>query len=107
MKLSGGERQRIAIARAVLKRPRMYVFDEATSMLDSQTEASIRLNLLEISRGCTTITIAHRLSTVQDADEIVVLEDGRVSERGRHGTLRCAGGPYARLWTLQARPPTA
>ena len=103
MKLSGGERQRIAIARAVLKHPRMYVFDEATSMLDSQTEASIRQNLQEISKDCTTITIAHRLSTVQDADEIVVLDRGHVCERGRHSALLAGEGTYARLWALQMR----
>ncbi len=103
LKLSGGERQRIAIARAVLKNPRIYVFDEATSMLDSVTEADILKNLQEISKGVTTITIAHRLSTIQDADEIVVLGGGKVAERGEHATLLASGCEYAALWREQHR----
>ena len=99
--LSGGERQRIAIARAVLKNPQVYVFDEATSMLDSLTERAILRNLQEISAGRTTITIAHRLSTIQHADEIVVLDGGKVAERGDHGTLLASGGPYAAMWRAQ------
>lgn len=102
LKVSGGERQRIAIARAVIKRPRLYVFDEATSSLDSQTEAGILLNLREISAGCTTITIAHRLSTVFHADEIAVLDNGQVAERGTHATLLQRDGIYARLWQAQS-----
>ena len=101
LKLSGGERQRIAIARAVLKRPRLYIFDEATSMLDSQTEAIILRNLREVTAGCTTVTIAHRLSTIRSADEIVVLEHGRVVERGAHNQLLVKCGAYARLWHTQ------
>ena len=101
LKLSGGERQRVAIARAVLKRPRLYVFDEATSMLDSQTEAAILRDLLTVSAGCTTITIAHRLSMVMHADDIAVLDQGRVAERGRHAVLLAQGGLYARLWHRQ------
>lgn len=101
LKLSGGERQRIAIARAVLKNPRLYIFDEATSMLDGVTEGRILTNLQEISEGVTTITIAHRLSTVRDADEIVVLSGGRVSERGDHATLLANGRGYAALWRAQ------
>jgi ABC-type transport system involved in Fe-S cluster assembly fused permease/ATPase subunit len=101
LKLSGGERQRVAIARALLKRPRIFVFDEATSMLDSQTEAAILRDLQTVSDGCTTITIAHRLSTVLHADDIVVLDKGQVRERGRHAALIAQGGLYARLWHRQ------
>ena len=104
LKLSGGERQRIAIARAVLKNPRIYVFDEATSMLDSVTETHILRNLQEISEGVTTITVAHRLSTVQGADEIVVLSGGKVAERGDHATLLAGGLEYAALWREQQGP---
>jgi len=101
LKLSGGERQRVAIARAVLKRPRIYVFDEATSMLDSQTEAVILQDLKQVCQERTTLIVAHRLSTVQHADEIVVLDKGRVAERGSHAALCAAGGSYARLWHAQ------
>jgi len=101
LKVSGGERQRIAIARAVLKRPRIYVFDEATSMLDSTTEHAILQNLRAVSQGCTTITIAHRLSTLRHADEIVVLDHGQVVEQGDHATLLARAGAYARLWQAQ------
>lgn len=103
LKLSGGERQRIAIARAVLKNPRIYIFDEATSMLDSVTEAHILRNLQEISKGVTTVTVAHRLSTIQDADEIVVLGGGKVAEHGDHATLLASGREYAALWREQRR----
>lgn len=102
VKLSGGERQRVSIARAVLKRPRIYVFDEATSSLDSQTEREILVNLREISRASTTLVIAHRLSTVAHADEIVVLDDGRIIERGTHEQL-LRGGRYAALWEAQQK----
>jgi ABC-type multidrug transport system fused ATPase/permease subunit len=102
LKLSGGERQRIAIARAVLKQPRIYVFDEATSMLDSITENAILGNLQALSAGCTTITIAHRLSTARHADEIIVLDSGKVAERGDHATLLARGQAYTRLWNAQA-----
>ena len=101
LKVSGGERQRIAIARAVLKRPRIYVFDEATSMLDSRTEHALLQNLRAVSQGCTTITIAHRLSTLRHADEIVVLDHGQVVEQGDHVTLLAQQGAYARLWQAQ------
>lgn len=101
LKLSGGERQRLAIARAVLRHPPILVFDEATSMLDSKTEAALLASLKPASSGCTTITIAHRLSTVQHSDEIVVLSEGKITERGRHTELLDRGGEYARLWHLQ------
>lgn len=101
LRLSGGERQRIAIARAVLKNPRVYVFDEATSMLGSLTERAIVRNLRAISTGRTTITIAHRLATVRHADEIVVLDGGQVAERGDHAALLACGGVYAAMWRAQ------
>lgn len=101
LKLSGGERQRVAIARAALKRPRIFVFDEATSSLDSKTEREILRNLHEVSRWSTTLVIAHRLSTVVHADEIVVLHEGQVQERGSHAELLSRGVHYAALWQAQ------
>jgi ATP-binding cassette subfamily B protein len=101
VKLSGGERQRISIARAALKNPRIYVYDEATSSLDSRTEQEILANLREISKASTTVVIAHRLSTVVHADEIVVLESGSIVERGTHASLLLAEGRYAALWRAQ------
>ena len=101
LKLSGGEKQRVAIARAILKRPAILVFDEATSALDSRSEKLIQAELALISRERTTLTIAHRLSTIVDADEIVVLDAGRIVERGTHMSLLAAGGAYARMWRLQ------
>ena len=101
LRLSGGERQRIAIARAVIRQPLIYVFDEATSMLDSLTETAILRNLQAASAGCTTITIAHRLSTVQSADEIVVLDEGKVVEQGCHDAMMARDGTYARMWRTQ------
>jgi len=101
LKLSGGEKQRVAIARAVLKKPRIYLFDEATSSLDSRTEQEIHQNLRAVSRGTTTLIIAHRLSTVVDADEILFIEDGRVVERGSHGALLALDGHYASMWWRQ------
>lgn len=100
--LSGGERQRLALARAVLREPRLYVLDEPTSMLDARTEAAVLGTLRELTAGCTTLVIAHRLSTVMHADDIVVLEDGRVRERGSHAQLLAMGGLYAQLWRQQA-----
>ena len=101
LKLSGGEKQRVAIARTVLKNPRLLVFDEATSALDSRTESEIQGNLEALSRGRTTLVIAHRLSTVTGADEILVLEEGRIVERGRHSRLLEQRGRYAEMWRRQ------
>ena len=101
LKLSGGEKQRVAIARTILKRPLVLLFDEATSALDTRTEQEIQANLGEVSRDRTTLIIAHRLSTVVDADEILVMEAGRIVERGRHGELLAKGGIYAKMWARQ------
>ena len=101
LKLSGGEKQRVSIARAVLKRPQIFIFDEATSSLDAKTELAILDNLIEVSRGMTTLIVSHRLSTVVHADEILVLEHGRIIERGRHETLLGKNGAYAALWNTQ------
>ncbi|MGE5128658.1 MAG: ABCB family ABC transporter ATP-binding protein/permease [Sphingomonadaceae bacterium] len=101
LKLSGGEKQRVAIARALLKNPRILIFDEATSALDSKAEKAIQAELERISQGRTTLVIAHRLSTVMDADQILVLARGRVSERGTHRELLAVRGEYARMWALQ------
>ncbi len=101
LKLSGGEKQRVAIARTILKNPRILLFDEATSALDTRTEQEIQRSLEEVSRGRTTVVIAHRLSTVINADEIVVLDHGRVVERGRHGELLARDGLYADMWRRQ------
>ena len=101
LKLSGGEKQRVAIARAILKNPPILLFDEATSALDTATEKEIQANLREVSQGRTTVIIAHRLSTVIDADEILVLDDGQVVQRGRHWELLALGGPYAEMWAKQ------
>jgi len=101
LKLSGGEKQRVAIARTILKDPPILVLDEATSSLDTRTEKEIQASLDEVARGRTTLVIAHRLSTVVDADEIVVLDGGRVVERGRHDELLARGGVYAEMWRRQ------
>ncbi|CAI1850772.1 Putative multidrug export ATP-binding/permease protein SAV1866 [Serratia quinivorans] len=101
LKLSGGEKQRVAIARTILKNPAILVFDEATSALDTQTEREIQSHLREVSRDHTTLVIAHRLSTVVDADEIIVLEAGEIVERGRHEALLAANGRYAAMWQNQ------
>ncbi len=107
LKLSGGEKQRVAIARVLLKDPDILVFDEATSSLDSQSEKNILGALARISRNKTTLVIAHRLSTVIDADRIIVLEQGRVREQGNHDSLVDADGLYARLWRLQLKKSQA
>ena len=103
LKLSGGERQRVGIARALLAQPRVLILDEATSALDSRTEAAIQATLRKARAGRTTLVVAHRLSTVADADEIIVLRRGKVVERGRHQALLEAGGEYAALWRRQTR----
>lgn len=101
LKLSGGEKQRVAIARAILKDPKILIFDEATSALDSQTEKLIQASLHEVSQNRTTLVIAHRLSTIVGADEILVLKDGKIIERGRHPELLSQGGEYAQMWKKQ------
>ncbi len=105
LKLSGGERQRVAIARTILKRPRLFLFDEATSALDTRTEKGIQESLRAISEGVTTLIIAHRLSTIVDADQIIVLEHGSVAEQGRHSELLARGGIYAAMWARQLEAP--
>jgi ABC-type transport system involved in Fe-S cluster assembly fused permease/ATPase subunit len=101
LKLSGGEKQRVAIARTILKAPPILILDEATSALDTRTEQEIQAALDLVSRGRTTIVIAHRLSTVIAADEIIVLDGGRIAERGRHAELLAKGGLYAQMWDRQ------
>ncbi len=101
LKLSGGEKQRIAIARAILKRPRILVFDEATSSLDTQTEQAILETMQEVAENYTTLVIAHRLSTVVDADQILVMDGGRIIEQGNHRQLLAQGGVYRDMWLLQ------
>ncbi len=107
LKLSGGEKQRVAIARTILKNPRVLVLDEATSALDTHTEQEIQSALRTVAADRTTLVIAHRLSTVVDADEILVLVDGMVAERGTHRDLLADGGTYARMWAAQSEEETA
>jgi ATP-binding cassette subfamily B protein len=102
LKLSGGEKQRVAIARTILKNPRILLLDEATSALDTRTEQEISAALRAVAANRTTLVIAHRLSTVIDADEIIVLDEGRVVERGPHEALLAEGGLYAEMWRRQA-----
>jgi ATP-binding cassette subfamily B protein len=102
LKLSGGEKQRVGIARTLLKNPPILLLDEATSALDSETEREIQDELRAMGKGRTVITIAHRLSTIVDADRIVVLEDGLITEEGRHEVLLAKGGRYASMWQRQA-----
>jgi ATP-binding cassette subfamily B protein len=101
LKLSGGEKQRVAIARTILKAPPILVLDEATSALDSHTEQEIQDELEKVSRGRTSLVIAHRLSTIVGADEIIVLDQGRIAERGTHSQLLAANGLYASMWNRQ------
>ncbi len=103
LKLSGGEKQRVAIARALLKNPPVLIFDEATSALDSKTEQAIQSQLEQVARGHTTLIIAHRLSTIMDADQILVMDGGRIVERGAHAELLALDGAYAQMWALQAQ----
>jgi ATP-binding cassette subfamily B protein len=107
LKLSGGEKQRVAIARTILRNPRILILDEATSALDTRTEQEIASALRVAARDRTTLTIAHRLSTVVDADQIIVLVDGRVAERGTHSELLARRGVYAEMWALQAEQEPA
>ena len=102
LKLSGGEKQRVAIARAILKKPSIFLFDEATSALDSQTEKEIQTALNAVSQSRTTLIIAHRLSTIVDSDEILVMKDGQIAERGTHPQLLSKEGLYAAMWARQA-----
>jgi ATP-binding cassette subfamily B protein len=101
LKLSGGEKQRVAIARTILKNPPILLLDEATSALDTHTEREIQSALREVSRNRTTLVIAHRLSTVIDADQILVLDQGCIVERGRHEELLALNGAYAAMWNRQ------
>ena len=101
LKLSGGEKQRVAIARVILKNPKILVFDEATSSLDSKSEQVILQSLKEIAESHTTLVIAHRLSTIIDADNIIVLDKGKIIEQGNHQELLDVDGLYAYLWALQ------
>jgi ABC-type transport system involved in Fe-S cluster assembly fused permease/ATPase subunit len=101
LKLSGGEKQRVAIARTLLKNPAIMIFDEATSALDSATEKAIQAELREIAKDRTTLVIAHRLSTIIDADQILVLDAGRIIERGTFRELLDANGKFAEMWRLQ------
>ncbi|MEI7538847.1 MAG: ATP-binding cassette domain-containing protein, partial [Comamonadaceae bacterium] len=101
LKLSGGEKQRVAIARTLLKNPPVLIFDEATSALDSANERAIQAELQSVAQNKTTLVIAHRLSTVVDAHEILVMDAGRIIERGSHAELLVAAGRYAEMWALQ------
>ena len=103
MKLSGGQRQRVAIARAILADPRLLILDEATSSLDSESEALIQDGLWALRRGRTTFVIAHRLSTIQSADQILVIEGGEIVERGTHDELIAVDGRYKQLYDKQYR----
>jgi ATP-binding cassette subfamily B protein len=101
-KLSGGQRQRVSIARAVLKDPPVLILDEATSAVDNETEAAIQRSMRVITQGRTTLVVAHRLSTIVNADQIYVLEKGRIMEQGKHADLLAGNGIYAALWRVQA-----
>jgi ATP-binding cassette subfamily B protein len=101
LKLSGGEKQRVAIARTLLKKPALLIFDEATSALDSKTERAFQEELFNLARNRTTLIIAHRLSTVVHADQILVMDQGKIIERGTHQHLLQANGRYTSMWQMQ------
>src|SRR5690606_16146290 len=103
VKLSGGQRQRLAIARAILADPKILILDEATSNLDAESENYIQASLKELLKGRTTFVIAHRLSTIRQADQILIIENGEIVERGRHEELVNLGGRYYELYTFQAK----
>jgi len=103
VKLSGGQRQRIAIARAVLANPKVLILDEATSNLDTESESLIQKSLAELMKGRTTFVIAHRLSTIRQANQILVIEQGKIAERGNHDELIASKGRYYELFTYQSR----
>jgi len=103
LRLSGGEKQRVAIARTILKDPRILILDEATSALDSKTEKEIQGSLMQVSKGRTTLVVAHRLSTIVNADEIIVLKGGQIVERGTHRQLLELHGEYRQMWEIQAK----
>jgi ATP-binding cassette subfamily B protein len=106
LKLSGGEKQRVAIARTLLKKPALLIFDEATSALDSKTERAFQEELFNLARNRTTLIIAHRLSTVVHADQILVMDQGQIIERGSHYELMEANGRYASMWQMQKNSPS-
>jgi ATP-binding cassette subfamily B protein len=105
LKLSGGEKQRVGIARVALKQPRLLILDEATSSLDTRTEREVQAALEQAAKGRTTLVVAHRLSTIAGADQILVLKNGAIVERGRHADLILRNGEYAELWRRQAEDP--
>ncbi len=106
LKLSGGEKQRVAIARTLLKNPAILILDEATSALDTRTEKAIQAELMEMAKTRTSLISAHRLSTIVEADEILVMDAGHIVERGRHAELLAQNGAYAHMWALQQQAET-
>jgi ATP-binding cassette subfamily B protein len=106
LKLSGGEKQRVAIARTLLKNPSILIFDEATSALDTTNERAIQAEIKNLTQNKTTLVIAHRLSTVIDAHEILVMDKGHIIERGNHNALLAQGGKYSAMWRMQQEQST-